>query len=147
MAKVGTEMMNEMLNPLLQQGETYQAAGYAVMPPKYPFLMYFGAIGALLGGSPRPCYIGLTGDKLNYAVFGGLKNDKLMETGSINLSEITKVKIGNGLGIKVAILKLGKITKQFSIKKKLKNIPDQERSLQVILDRLSSLSESLKQSA
>lgn len=72
-------------------------------------------------------------------VFGRLKNDKLMETGSINLSEITKVKISNGLGIKVAALKLGKKRQQFSIKKKLKNIPDQERSLQVILDRLTSI--------
>ena len=147
MATVGTEMMNQMLNPLLQPGETYQAAGYAIMPPQYPILMYFGAIGALLGGSPRPCYIGLTGDKINYAVFGGFKNDKLMETGSINLNEITKVKINNGLGIKAVVLKLGKQKKQFSIKKKLKTIPDQERSLQVILDRLTSLSESLKQSA
>ena len=147
MAKVGPELMNEMLNPLLQNGETYEAAAYAELTPKFPIMMYFGALGALLGGAPRPCFIGLTQSKINYVIFGGLKNDKIMGTGSINLNEITKVKISDKLFVKRAAIKVEKKKTVFSIRKKLKNIPDQERSLQVILDRLTSLSESLKQSA
>ena len=144
MAKITTETVNNVLNPLLQEGESYNAKVYTLIQPKNPAMQYFGLLGALLGGAKRVAFVGLTSEKLKIAIVDGWNPEKTTEVKFINLNEITKIKFKGAIGAKCVTIYVGKEKTELFINNKIKTIPEQTAGQQTILDRMHLLADRLK---
>lgn len=128
MKKANDNDMYAMLGTMLVNGETYKDCTYGVTQPTSNFWRYmFGAIGALIASAveddifqkSRNCYIGITNSSINFAILDAFHLDKLEGTAVVPFSDITKIKISNGLLMSTVVLYLGKRKIKFQMPKKV----------------------------
>lgn len=132
MKRANTQDMNMMLNGMLTAGDNYNVKCFVQVVPTCPIYyisMYFGALGAMIGGlfqdefgSARihNAYLGLTNNVMNFAVLDDWKVDQLAMTKTFNLANITKVRCNDSRRALTAMVWFGKTKIKFTLRKKVR---------------------------
>ena len=128
MKKANDNDMYSMLNTMLVNGEAYRDCAYGIIQPISNIWRYmFGVLGTLIASAVsddifdknRSCYIGITNSSINFAILDYLHVDQLYGTSVIPFSDITKIRIQEGLLMVTVTLYLGKRKIRFQMPKKV----------------------------
>ena len=132
----------EMLNSLLDEGESYKGTVIATILPSAKFYLMFAAIGGAAAAIANTyCYMGITEKSLNMAIINSINVSKMEGAIKIPLDKIEKAKVSagrirasatlicNGEKIKIAMTKIMLGSK----------VTGQKEGIQVICDRLSQI--------
>ncbi|WP_022766426.1 hypothetical protein [Butyrivibrio sp. XPD2006] len=88
----------EMLNSILDEGESYQGTAIGTILPSAKTLLLFSAIGGGAAGALANtyCYIGITEKSLNMALINSINVSKMEGAIKIPLEKIEKTKVNAG---------------------------------------------------
>ena len=133
----------EMLNAILDEGESYQGTVLATILPSAKTLLMFSAVGGAAAGAlaNQYCYMGITEKSLNMALINSINVSKSEGSIKIPLDKIESAKVSAG-GIRpsATLICSGEKIKISMTKITLgSKITGQKEGIQIICDKLSQI--------
>ena len=132
----------EMLNSLLDEGESYKGTVIATILPSAKFYVMFAAVGGAAAALANTyCYMGITEKSLNMAIINSIDVSRMEGAIKIPLDKIEKTKVNPG-GIRPsATIYCNNEKMKIAMTKIMlgSKVTGQKEGIQIICDRLAQI--------